>query len=156
MGCSFFWNATEEDIFRQRRCGWYLETMFGGCFKPGRFHNHAVEHDWDCQTYDGYYTGYFLDLDDRENIAELSTLRLIGTTFYYGWMSDLFDGHPHAVRRRQFSFVFDNSYRILRFGMIMNTLTTNANGGREYTPNFQSRFVNPTWPKNGVLDTKSC
>ena len=109
MGCDFNWKATEEDIVRQRKVGWFLESLFDADEKgTSRYFNAA----WNCRTFNGLYTGYFLDFWNSEKISEFKTIELIGTTIYCGDLAEMPVGMM-CYAARQFSFVFDNtSYEI--------------------------------------------
>lgn len=105
MGCDFNWKATEEDIIRQRKLGWFLESLFDADEKgSSRYFNPA----WNCQTFNDHYTGYFLDFWNSEKVSELKTLQLIGTTIYCGELAEMPVGMM-CYAARQFSFVFDNT-----------------------------------------------
>jgi hypothetical protein len=104
MGCDFYWNATEEDIFRQRKVGWFLESLFDADDKGISSYFNTP---WNCRTFNGYYTGYFLDLYNLNKVTELTTLQLIGTTIYCGDLSDM-DGW-NGDAGQPYSFVFDNT-----------------------------------------------
>lgn len=112
MGSDFSWKATEEDIFRQRKCGWFLESLFGkNGTEPASYFNPGSP--WDYQTYEGFYTGYFLDYDNPQKVVGLETLQLIGTTFNLEGVNDMFDRDTSAVASGQYSFVFNNtSYQV--------------------------------------------
>ncbi len=106
MGCDFFWEAEEEDIFRQRRCGWFLESLFDADERG--VSSFFPSERWHCETFNGYYSGYFLDLDKKDRQVELTSLHLIGTTIYLGELWDM-DGWMSADAARQYSFVFNNT-----------------------------------------------
>lgn len=105
MGCDFRWSATEEDVYRQRKCGWFLESLFDADEKGiSRYFGPS----WKCQTFDGYYTGYFHNFWHAEKKAEFKTIQLIGTTIYEGDISE-WGVYWMCWAGRQYSFVFDNT-----------------------------------------------
>lgn len=111
MGCDFFWEATEVDIFRQRKCGWFLESLFDA--DEHGVSSYFPSAEWHCETFNGYYTGYFLCLDNQhktelKKITEQTTIQLIGTTIYLFDLSEM-DDMCGADAGRQFSFVFNNT-----------------------------------------------
>lgn len=110
MGCDFFWEATEEDIFCQRKCGWFLESLFDA--DESGVSSYFSSAEWNCKTFNDYYTGYFLNLDNgllnSKEVIEPTTLQLIGTSIYLFDLSDM-DGWSGADAGRQFSFVFNNT-----------------------------------------------
>lgn len=108
MGCDFNWSATEEDTFRQRKAGWFVESLITG-MEPSSFMNDTEELKWVHQTFNGYYSGYFIHLKRPNEIIEFNKLFLIGTTFYFPGMDTAFEDNPFELAKRQFSFVFNNT-----------------------------------------------
>lgn len=100
MGCSFHWKATEEDIFRQRRCGCFIESLFDADEngQSSNFHSGMK-----CDTYNDFYSGYFLELFGGNRTVEYKTLNLVGATIYSDF--DFLKGNAE----NQQSFVFNNT-----------------------------------------------
>jgi hypothetical protein len=100
MGCDFHWEATEIDVYRQRKTGWYIESLFdAGENGQSSIFNSSVK----LETFNGFYTGYFLDTYKQKNTVELKSMHMIGATIYYDM--DICKGYAE----RQYSFVFNNS-----------------------------------------------
>ncbi len=120
MGCDFEWSAAEADIFRQRKTGWFLESLFDADETGASAY---LKGKWNCLTFQGDYSGYFLDVGKRWENARPATLKLIGTTLYYGDLSEIPDGvNCHAAR--QLSFVFINPPQLPNTGFINPELVT--------------------------------
>lgn len=100
MGCDFRWKATEIDILRQRKTGWFLESLFDA---DENGQSSVFTSSMKCETFNGFYTGYFLETFKLNATVEFKSLHLVGATIYYDM--DICKGYAE----RQYSFVFNNS-----------------------------------------------